>query len=54
MKRFYAELARHKRAPDALTTAKRAMLKAFGPTKALPYYWAGFTVEGLARPPIKR
>lgn len=53
MKKFYAELARHKRAPDALTTAKRAMLKAFGPTKALPYYWAGFTVEGFARPPIK-
>ncbi|MGH9628797.1 MAG: CHAT domain-containing protein, partial [Bryobacteraceae bacterium] len=53
MKRFYAELARRKRPPDALMEAKRAMLNAFGPTKALPYYWAGFTVEGLAEPPIK-
>lgn len=53
MKKFYAELARHKRAPDALTAAKKAMLQAFGPTKALPYYWAGFTVEGFARAPLK-
>ena len=52
MKTFYGELARHKRAPDALAAAKRTMLKTFGATKAIPYYWAGFTVEGAAEPPI--
>ena len=54
MKVFYAELARHKSAPEALRVAKRNMLKAFGPRKAVPYYWAGLTVEGLAPPPIEQ
>ena len=53
MKSFYAQLARKKPVPDALRIAKKSMLSTFGPTKALPYYWAGFTVEGLARPPIE-
>jgi CHAT domain-containing protein len=53
MKKFYAELARHRRAPDALKAAKNAMLRDFGPTQAVPYYWAGFTVEGLAEEPTK-
>jgi CHAT domain-containing protein len=53
MKSFYAQLARKKPVPDALRLAKKSMLSTFGPTKALPYYWAGFTVEGLARPPIE-
>ena len=53
MKSFYAQLARKKPVPDALRIAKKDMLTTFGATKALPYYWAGFTVEGLARPPIK-
>lgn len=48
MKSFYAELARGKTAPYALRIAKKKMLGTFGPTKALPYYWAGFTVEGIA------
>jgi CHAT domain-containing protein len=52
MKVFYAELAHGKSAPEALRVAKRSMLKKFGPRKAVPYYWAGFTVEGLAPPPI--
>jgi CHAT domain-containing protein len=52
MKVFYAELGRKKSAPDALRLAKRSMLKKFGPRKAVPYYWAGFTLEGLAPPPI--
>jgi CHAT domain-containing protein len=52
MKTFYSELNRKQRVPDALAAAKRNMLKTFG-TKAVPYYWAGFTVEGLAEPPIK-
>lgn len=53
MKSFYAQLARKKSVPDALRVVKKSMLTTFGPTKALPYYWAGFTVEGLARPPIE-
>ena len=54
MKVFYAELARKKSAPEALRVAKKSMLKKFGPRKAVPYYWAGFTVEGLAPPPIEQ
>src|SRR6266496_5168454 len=54
MKVFYAELGRKKSAPEALRLAKRSMLKKFGPRKAVPYYWAGFTLEGLAAPPIAR
>jgi CHAT domain-containing protein len=54
MKSFYAQLARKKPAPYALRIAKKSMLSTFGPTKALPYYWAGFTVEGLAQPPIEK
>ena len=51
MKIFYAELARGKSAPEALRVAKISMLKKFGPRKAVPYYWAALTVEGLAPPP---
>jgi len=54
MKVFYAELARKKSTPEALRVAKKSMLKKFGPRKAVPYYWAGFTVEGLAPPPIEQ
>lgn len=53
MKDFYAELARKRSPTYALRIAKQNMLKTFGPTKALPYYWAGFTVEGLAQPPAE-
>jgi|HubBroStandDraft_6_1064221.scaffolds.fasta_scaffold04207_6 CHAT domain-containing protein len=52
MKTFYSELNRKKKVPDALAAAKRNMLNKFG-AKAVPYYWAGFTVEGVAEPPIK-
>jgi len=54
MKVFYAELARKKSVPEALRVAKRSMLKKFGPRKAVPYYWAGLTVEGFAPPPIEQ
>jgi CHAT domain-containing protein/cation transport regulator ChaC len=54
MKVFYAELARKKSAPEALRVAKRNMLKKFGPRKAIPYYWAGLSLEGLAPPPIEQ
>jgi CHAT domain-containing protein len=53
MKVFYAELARDKPAPEALRVAKRKMLKAFGPRKAVPYFWAGLTLEGFAPAPME-
>jgi CHAT domain-containing protein len=45
MKRFYAHLSANQSAATALTTAKRDMLRTLG-SKALPYQWAGFTIEG--------
>jgi len=45
MKRFYAHLLAHRSAGWALTAAKRDMLRTFG-HEALPYQWAGFTIEG--------
>lgn len=54
MRVFYAELARKRSVPEALRIAKRSMLKKFGPRKAVPYYWAGLTVEGFAPPPIEQ
>jgi CHAT domain-containing protein len=47
MKRFYAHLSTGQSAASALTAAKRDMLRTFG-GKALPYQWAGFTIEGGA------
>ena len=47
MKRFYAHLSANQPAATALTAAKRDMLRTFG-GKALPYKWAGFTIEGGA------
>jgi CHAT domain-containing protein len=47
MKRFYAHLSTGQSAATALTAAKRDMLRTFG-SKALPYQWAGFTIEGGA------
>jgi CHAT domain-containing protein len=47
MKRFYARLSANMSAASALTAAKRDMLRMFG-RKALPYQWAGFTIEGSA------
>jgi CHAT domain-containing protein len=52
MKVFYAELGGKKSSPEALRLAKKSMLKKFGARKAVPYYWAGFTLEGLAPPQI--
>jgi CHAT domain-containing protein len=47
MKHFYAHLSANRSAASALTAAKRDMLRTFG-RKALPYQWAGFTIEGAA------
>ena len=46
MKRFYARLAAGENVADALTGAKREVLHTFG-DKAVPFYWAGFTLEGV-------
>lgn len=51
MRRFYAHLADRKPPARALTAAKRDMLKAYG-DRALPYYWAGFKLEGAGDHPI--
>jgi len=51
MKEFYAQLADGTSAADALVAAKQKMLKTFGETKAVPYYWAGFTLEGFTPQP---
>lgn len=51
MKRFYAHLSANWSVASALTAAKRDMLRTFG-SKALPYQWAGFTVEGATGRPI--
>ena len=53
MKVFYSRLSRGEPAPYALRMAKQDMLETFGSTSALPYYWAGFTLEGLARAPVE-
>jgi len=53
MKRFYAHLSANGSAASALTAAKRDMLRTFG-RKALPYQWAGFTIEGAAGRPMSR
>jgi CHAT domain-containing protein len=47
MREFYAELAHGRDASNALAAAKRTMLKTFGRAKIVPYYWAGYTVEGF-------
>jgi len=47
MKQFYEHFAAGEPAAYALTTAKRDMLRKFG-RKAVPYYWAGYTFEGVA------
>jgi CHAT domain-containing protein len=51
MRVFYAELDRRKGAANALATAKRDMVQKFG-NNALPFYWAGFIVEGATEAPI--
>ncbi len=47
MKRFYTHLLEGRSAASALAAAKRDVLRRSG-RKALPYQWAGFTIEGAA------
>ena len=51
MKQFYKHLAAGETVAAALTAAKRGMLRRYG-SKAVPYYWAGFTLEGAANLPV--
>ena len=45
MKQFYRHLAAHEPAAYALAAAKGDMLRKYG-SAAVPYYWAGYTIEG--------
>lgn len=47
MKQFYKHLTSGEPAAYALAAAKRDMLRKFG-RAAVPYYWAGYTFEGVA------
>ena len=47
MRQFYKHLAAHEQGAEALTEAKRDMLRKYG-AAAVPYYWAGFTFEGAS------
>jgi CHAT domain-containing protein len=51
MERFYAHLAEGNTIAHALTAAKRDMLRTYG-AKAVPYYWAGFKLEGAGDDPL--
>jgi CHAT domain-containing protein len=52
MQRFYAQLANGSTVAYALTKAKRELLESYG-DEALPYYWAGFTLEGSGNATIR-
>jgi CHAT domain-containing protein len=45
MKRFYVHLANRRKPDEALTAAKRDILRKYG-KRAVPYHWAGFVIEG--------
>jgi CHAT domain-containing protein len=47
MKRFYVRLSENNTVASALTLAKRDMLRTYS-AQAVPYYWAGFKLEGAA------
>jgi hypothetical protein len=48
MRRFYAHPANNRRPDEALTAAKRDVLRKYG-VRAVPYHWAGFIIEAVAR-----
>jgi len=53
MKAFYTELKQNRQVSDALAMAKRRMIKNFG-ARAVPYYWAGFIVEGVPQSRVQQ
>jgi CHAT domain-containing protein len=52
MKHFYRRLGSGEPIAEALADAKRDLLREFG-QRAVPYYWAGFVVDGAADGSIK-
>jgi CHAT domain-containing protein len=46
MKRFYLHLSQRMPTADALTMAKRDLLRTYG-EHAIPYYWASYKLEGI-------
>ena len=46
MTQFYKHLASGKSVAEALALAKRNMIDTYGEV-AVPYYWAGYTLEGI-------
>jgi CHAT domain-containing protein len=46
MRQFYKHLAAGESIASALTAAKRDMISTYG-DQAIPYYWAGYTLEGV-------
>lgn len=46
MRQFYKHLAAGEAIASALNAAKRDMMNTFG-EQAVPYYWAGYTLEGV-------
>lgn len=48
MKRFYEHLSKSRSAAYSLGQAQRDLLHTFG-AKAVPYYWAGFIIEGVSK-----
>ncbi len=52
MKQFYGHLMSGDTIGTALAEAKRDVLKTYG-NKAMPYFWAGYTVDGLSEQRIR-
>ncbi len=52
MKQFYKQLAGGKSIAEALALAKREMIDIYG-AQAVPYYWAGYTLEGVGNNVIR-
>lgn len=51
MKRFYVHLREVQPTADALTMAKRDLLKTYA-GQAIPYYWASYKLEGAGNHPL--
>ena len=47
MKSFYTAIADGRSKSEALVSAQRTLLRRF-PETAVPYYWAGYVIEGAA------
>jgi len=52
MRQFYKHLATGESIAGALALAKRDMMNTYG-EQAVPYYWAGYTLEGVGNNSIR-